>query len=103
MMSELVEGSAWMKPPVDGPADGVIGAAAAPVALPVPAVPGGFVPASDVGVVELPDDAAPCGATSSLATSARRLAIRAGLGLRTMSELLRPSTMTCGAASVEAP
>ena len=28
MMSELVEGSAWMKPPVDGPADGVIGAAA---------------------------------------------------------------------------
>jgi len=25
MISELVDGSAWMKPPVDGPAEGVTG------------------------------------------------------------------------------
>ena len=42
MISELVDGSAWMKPPVDGPADAAIGAAAALFA--VPAVPAGLVP-----------------------------------------------------------
>src|SRR6185369_7553836 len=140
MMSELVDGSAWMNPPVDGPAAGVMGAAAALDTFPVPAVPAGLTPPVGVGV-ELPvgppappapPDAAlnaarstvaslvasaflrwttqmlpvvadPCGATSSLAISDRRLAIRAGLGLRTISELLRPSTMTWGAAKVEAP
>jgi hypothetical protein len=142
MMSELVEGSAWMKPPVDGPAEGVIGAAAALVVFAVPAVPAGFAASVCVGVDDVPADepppppapevpapnaarstvaslvasaffrwttqmlpvvAAPCGATSSLATSERMLAIRAGLGLRTISELLRPSTRICGAESAAAP
>src|SRR5664279_4531473 len=44
MMSELVAGSAWMKPPVEGPAEGASGAAAPDVALAVPAVPGALAP-----------------------------------------------------------
>jgi hypothetical protein len=48
----------------------------------------------------LPVAAEPCSGTSSLAISARRLAIRAGFGLRTMSELLRASIRIDGAASV---
>ena len=51
----------------------------------------------------LPVAAEPCGGTSSLAISARMLGIRAGFGLRTISELLRASTRIDGAASVAAP
>ena len=51
----------------------------------------------------LPLAAEPCSGTSSLAISARRLDIRAGFGLRTISELLRTSTRIDGAASVAAP
>ena len=50
----------------------------------------------------LPVAAEPCGATSSLAISARMLDMRAGFGLRTISELLRVSTRIDGAASVAA-
>ena len=51
----------------------------------------------------LPVAAEPCGGASSLAISARMLAIRAGFGLRTISELLRASIRIEGAASVAAP
>src|SRR5215207_6336813 len=54
MMSELVAGPAWTKPPVEGPADGVIGAAAAPEAVAVPAVPAGFAPSVAVGEDDRP-------------------------------------------------
>jgi len=57
MMSELVDGSAWMKPPVEGPAVAVIGAAAAEVALAVPAVPAALAASGDV--VGPPDDPPP--------------------------------------------
>ena len=54
MTSEFVAGSAWMKPPVDGPAEALT-AAAAPVdvALAVPDVPAGLG-ASGLAVGELP-------------------------------------------------
>ena len=51
----------------------------------------------------LPTAAEPCICTSSLAISWRMLAMRAGFGLRTISELLRESTRIDGAASVAAP
>src|ERR1019366_4621900 len=56
MMSELVAGSAWMKPPVEGPGDGESGAAAAAeVALPVPPAPGALAPSGfDISEPALP-------------------------------------------------
>ena len=51
----------------------------------------------------LPVVAEPCGATSSLAIKARMLDMRAGFGLRTMSELLRVSIRIDGDASTAAP
>ncbi len=51
----------------------------------------------------LPTAAEPCICTSSLAISWRMLAIFAGFGLRTISELLRESTRIEGAARVAAP
>ena len=51
----------------------------------------------------LPLTAEPCGGTSSLAIERRMLDMRAGFGLRTISELLRESTRIEGAASVAAP
>src|SRR5580765_4710101 len=57
MISELVDGSAWMKPPVDGPAEAVIGAAAwDEMALAVPAAPAGL---AGCGVVVEPVPVAP--------------------------------------------
>src|SRR6185295_9677894 len=60
MTSEFVDGSAWMKPPVDGPAEALIGAAAADDrALAVPAAPAGL---AGWGVVVAPpalDEVAP--------------------------------------------
>src|SRR5664279_2203547 len=53
MMSELVAGSACMKPPVEGPAEGERGAPAADVALAVPPAPGALA-ATGLDVCEPP-------------------------------------------------
>src|ERR1700712_1906488 len=134
MISELVAGAAWVKPPGHGAAAALLGraglrgrgvcprggAADAPPALPPPPPP----PPPPLPVLKaaritaaslvesaflrwttqmLPVIAEPCGGASSLAISWRRLDMRAGFWLRTISELLRESTRTCGAASVAAP
>src|SRR5688500_6645780 len=56
MISALVEGSAWMKPPVDGPADAATGAVEGVCAVPPAAVPPSDVtlPPSVVPAVRTP-------------------------------------------------
>ena len=67
MISALVAGSAWMKPPVDGPAEGVSGAAAAletPLTFAVPAAPAGLTPSGVPGVEAAADTAAAAAAAA---------------------------------------
>ena len=124
MISELVAGSAWMKPPVDGPAeardrrrglrrgaapggrrragdavgDGLRRAAAAAAAAGAERRAQHRRQLHRVGVLQVhdPDVAhaavAPAVGWSSLSTSERIDAMRAGLAARTSSELLRAST-----------
>ncbi len=131
-MSELVDGSAWMNPPVDGPAEAETGAVAcgeAPpcageVAIigegdvdPPPPPPPPELNAERSTVASLTASAffnattqmlplaafAPTVGWSSFATSERMLAMRDGFGARTSSELLRLSTMIDAPAPPAAP
>src|SRR5450755_1205480 len=71
MTSELVDGSAWMKPPVEGAAEDVMGAVAAEaVAFAVPAVPAGLAAGGLLVAAPpaLPPEAAPNAARKTAAS-----------------------------------
>src|ERR1035441_5271697 len=95
MMSELVAGSAWMKPPVEGPGDAESGAAAAEVALAVPAEPGALAP-SGLDVDELPPPPPP---VEPLPPLAALKAARSTVASLVTSALLRWTTQMLPAPS----
>src|SRR5689334_12208912 len=101
MISEFVDGSAWMKPPVDGPADGVIGAAAALVAFPVPAVPAGLAAIVCVGVDEVPADEPPVPPPVPAPNAARSTvaSLVASAFFRWTTQMLPVVAEPCGATS----
>src|SRR6516165_5295455 len=103
MMSELVAGSAWMKPPVDGPADGVIGAAAALVVLfAVPAVPAGLTAGAAVGVELVPAAPPPPPPPDVPALNAARSTVAslvASAFFRWTTQMLPVVAAPCGATS----
>src|SRR5664279_5808805 len=99
-MSELVDGSAWMKPPVEGPADAESGAAAAevePDALAVPAVPAGFA-ASGLAVAEPPEPELPPPPAPAALNAARSTvaSLAASAFFRCTTQMLPVTAEPCG-------
>src|SRR6478609_2209254 len=97
MISELVDGSAWMKPPVDGPAEAVIGAAAwDETALAVPAAPAGL---AGCGVVVAPVPVAPPPEAVLKAARSTCASLVASAFFRCTTQMLPLAAEPCGGRS----